>query len=138
MQNINPETKIPYGYISASCLHSDIVDQLYYGGNNLTFQDALDEHLFNYPEEEHDEQTDTFNQQYECYEEIIEGEYEGVFYCSSWLGGALNFFITQSPFLTNSARKASPCVPNCGILDTLDGSEFSYDVPPEWRVKNEY
>ena len=26
------------------------------------------------------------------------------------------------------------CVPGAAILDTLDGSEFGYDVPADWRA----
>ena len=73
---------------------------------------------------------DTLN----CDEPIVEGRKDNVHYLSSWLGGALNFFIIESPVITESARRASPCVPGAAILDTLDGSERGYDVPAEWRA----
>ena len=33
--------------------------------------------------------------------------------------------------------RASPCVPGAAILDTLDGSECGYDVPADWRWKED-
>lgn len=56
-----------------------------------------------------------------------------VHYRTSWLGGALHVWIFLSPFTTDKARRASPCVPNAGILDKLDGSVTAYDVPADWR-----
>lgn len=145
--NVNPDTDIAYGYISASALDSDIVGELMYGRQavNLSHKGALEDYLNGHrfdPEtgektSEDDLETlaQEFGEDYQDDEPIVEGVYEGVSYCSSWLGGALNFFIFHSLFTTDTARRASPCVPNCGILDTLDGSEFSYDVPPDWRYQ---
>lgn len=74
-----------------------------------------------------------FNDAYQPDEPIHEGVKDGVSYCTSWLGGALNVWIFQSPVVTHKARRASPCVPNAGILDTLDGDVTAYDVPADWR-----
>lgn len=74
-------------------------------------------------------------------EEEIEGDLDGVHYVTSWLGGALNFFILESPRTTLVRSLCSPCVPNAGDLDS-GKAEFSvegdrgylcYDVPAEWR-----
>lgn len=78
---------------------------------------------------------DKFNDEYEAYEPIVEGIYQDVHYRSSWLGGALNFFISYSPFITVNAHRASPCVPNAGILvhpDRREGDVLAYDVAPYW------
>lgn len=78
---------------------------------------------------------EAFDENFECDERQIEGIKDGVTYVSSWLGGALNFFITASPFITTTAHRASPCVPNAGILKhpaERDGDVTSYDVHPEW------
>lgn len=138
--NINPETGIAYGYIAANALDQDVVTELMYGDAaiNLTADEAFKEWESDF-EREHDREPDdgdkmSFWDGYEDYEPIIEGTYEGVKYRSSWLGGALNFFIFESPHITEKAGRASPCVPNAGILDDLDGDVQAYDVPPDWRA----
>ena len=68
-----------------------------------------------------------------CEEPSIEGEYEGVKYQSSWLGGALNVWIFESPH-TGRFAECSPCVPGAGNLDRPDADGvLTYDVPPDWR-----
>ena len=146
--NINPETGVAYGYISANCLNQEVVNDLMHGdqASNLSHQEAwiwfknTKKDMFikaGYSEEDAElaaeDTIDEFSYEYEDYEPEIEGVYEGVRYKTSWLGGALNFFIFWSPFVTESARLASPCVPNAGILDTLDGHVTSYNVPHDWR-----
>lgn len=146
--NINPETGIAYGYISANCLDGDVVTDLLDNGTEAAAQECFEEWKkekaaqlmiedSSIDEEEALSDADglsyEFWESYERYEPIINGEHEGVKYVSSWLGGALNFFILESSVITNAARLASPCVQNAGILDTLDGSVESYDVPASWR-----
>lgn len=149
MTNINPETGIAYGYISANALDQDVVNELMNNGTNATAAAAFDAWLhekatqllasdtdisgINAAMEEAQEYSYEFWDSWDEREPCVEGEHEGVTYASSWLGGALNFFILKSPVVTEHARLASPCVPNAGILDTLDGDVQSYDVPPEWR-----
>lgn len=68
-------------------------------------------------------------------EPIIEGTYEGVRYQTSWLGGALNFWIFESP-VVGLFDLCSPCVPNAGNLDSPNHSGYlAYDVPADWRVE---
>lgn len=159
--NIDEATGIAYGYISADALDPETVDQLLYGPQavNLDYSAARGEFMAEARRDhrearlgtdsecdddsdgdfdEHQAECD-FNDEYQGEEETIEGalECEGygkVHYCTSYLGGALNFFIFKSPFSTDKARRASPCVPNAGILDTLDGSVTAYDVPADWRA----
>ena len=134
--NINPKTGIAYGYISANALDDEVVEELMYGGQatNETADEARDAWLADAENIGKDECE--FWDQYCDYEPTISGEYEGVVYATSWLGGALNFFILQSPVVTDKACLASPCVPNAGILDKLNGGVASYDVPPDWRRKD--
>lgn len=152
--NVNANTNIPYGYISSQALDPEIVDDLIYGfqARDRSFEawcdevtkeattaarevdplmsdNDLDEFVEDYVEKAQEEY---FNP-----EPLIEGEYKGVCYATSWLGGALNFFIFESPVTTDKARKASPCVTGAAILDTLDGDEFGYDVPADWRWKED-
>jgi len=135
--NINLETGIAFGYISALALHSDTVDSLLYGHGSEFTDHSWDDFVKEYRAEnalsEDDELPDNLGEYFDSDESSVSGVYQGVHYASSWLGGALNFFIFQSPHITDSARMASPCVPNAGILDELDGSVQSYDVPNSWR-----
>ena len=155
--NINPETGIPYGVISANCLHPELVDYLLHdSGTNLTEKEALKEHLHERLQEEltEEEFDDLEESDYESRiigidpfwdenflntadfdEPCIEGESEGVHYATVYFGGALNFFIFQSPQATWKARRGSPCCPNAGVLDTLDGDYMCYDVPKDWRIE---
>ena len=150
MPNYNVKTGIPFGYISASALDSDIVDSLIYGNgttefHDISWQEACEQGVADYRRSNLDESEDLADSeildiiQDDLAESMgdseihVEGIYGNVHYATSWLGGALNFFIFESPYVTNCARKASPCVPNAAILDTLDGTERGYDVPPEWR-----
>lgn len=151
MPNINIKTNIPFGYIAASALDSEVVDELLNGRGavDVSYQSALEEahnradidagelgYVHGSPDWERfvDKHVETAMNYYECDEPHIEGKYEGVTYATSWLGGALNFWIFESPVTTTKARRASPCVPGAAILDTLDGSEFGYDVPADWRA----
>lgn len=150
MTNTNTLTGVAFGYISANALDYDVVDQLMHGkqATDHSYQEALinERPIFEdeFGRSLRDDALDSamefyerrFADDYQCEEPEITGTFEGVKYASSWLGGALNFWIFQSPFTTDKARRASPCVPGAGILDTLDGSETSYDVPPEWRAED--
>ena len=157
--NIDPKTKVPYGIISANSLNSDVVDELLYiHGTDYTEEEALKEHMIErlqheLTEEEFDDleecdYKDTMDEIDPMWEQSffdmcpdfdepdIAGEYEGVQYATCWLGGALNFWIFLSPNKTYKARRGSPCVPNAGVLDTLDGDYMAYDVPADWRAEN--
>lgn len=70
-----------------------------------------------------------------CDEPVHEGELQGVKYRTSWLGGALNLWVFESPF-TGNFRECSPCVPGAADLDNPDNAGVTgYDVPPDWRWK---
>ncbi|WCD44213.1 hypothetical protein Lumi_074 [Xylophilus phage Lumi] len=152
MTNTNPDTGIAYGYISANSLDSDLVQSLQDNGTDLHYQEAR-----NAAEMDHEnfiEQTrqeegdiaaaqvaefdgDKFGDDWQDDEPVHAGTYQGVNYQTSWLGGALNVWIFQSPHTTDKARRASPCVPGAGILDTLDGDVTCYNVPDDWRYNPE-
>jgi hypothetical protein len=151
MANFNPATGIAYGYISANVLDSDVVTSLTCGDGVREFvdhtwemvcQEGIREYRMENPDESDDmddaEILDLIRDDLADYPEEcnVSGVYQGVHFQSSWLGGALNFFIMESPVVTDKARMASPCVPNAGILDTLDGSVTSYDVPADWRKES--
>lgn len=129
--NTNPETGIAYGYISARSLDPEVVHSLMYEkGTDLSYKNALEEVMKAHDgEEEFDE--DAFSDAYEAYEPCVEGECDGVKYRTSWLGGALNFFIFFSPVTGNYAQ-CSPCVPGAGNLNQPGGGVVCYDVPRDW------
>lgn len=160
--NYNEKTGIPYGYISLSALNSEVVETLLYGPHvqNLSelmrkaeilkeiFKEReieigeidsvkrihdLEELLCDMPgaSVEYDDKLEAAGMYVE--EEILQGEYQGVTYQVSWLGGAQAFWIFESPVITEKAQPASPCLPGVGILDSLTGSVKCYDVPPTWR-----
>jgi len=133
--NINSTTGIAYGYISAQALDQEVVQILMYGRYAINHSEKTfeAEYRAEHGLSEDDELPHDAFDSYEGGEEEVSGKYEGVSYMSSYLGGALHFFIFNSPHTTAKARMASPCVPNAGILDTLDGNVTSYDVPPDWR-----
>ncbi len=166
MTNINDKTGIAFGIISANCLDSDLVDSLMFSyGTNHSEIEALQEAKHQFlmerlsPEdfdelspEDYDKKIEEFSDEfiYGSFEEsfflnsgdidepLISGEYEGVIYQTSWLGGALNFVIFESPVITDKANRGSPCVPNMGVLDELDGDYQCYSIPEEWRDNREY
>lgn len=70
-------------------------------------------------------------------EPTIEGNYQGVHYQISWLGGAPLLFVFESPF-KGMFQLCSPCVPNAVSLESpSDVGAEGYDVPPDWRIGND-
>jgi hypothetical protein len=151
--NTNPKTGVRFGYIHADALHPEVVDALLYGSQakNLSYEQAREEHMARARSEFESERTftdefdanfeeDKFSERYQGEEECIEGTYKGVSYCTSWLGGALNFFICASPVTVLVNSLCSPCVPNAGNLDSGfavfkdegDSGFLCYGVPADW------
>jgi hypothetical protein len=162
MMNVNEKTGVAYGFISANSLDTEIVMDLMMGFNvddfrNVSEDRAVAEIAESYRNRIRDNGDETDISRVEDMsadeifdmladsgqvsfddllsdEPIVEGDYLGVHYMSSWLGGALHFFIMESPVITGKAGRASPCVPGAGILDSLDGDVVAYDVPLDWRA----
>lgn len=141
--NFNVETGTHYGIIRANSLDWELVDDLlYHYGTDLSYQEAyaeiavkvwqdvLDgEVKFDDAEEEIERRTEDLHIE----ESIIEGVHEGIRYRTSWLGGALHFFIFDSPYV-GLYEECSPCVPNAGNLECpYENGEPTYDVPADWR-----
>ena len=153
--NVNPETGIRYGIISMHNLESWVQDELDCHGKDLSYEEARREAEAQFENEakilemDEDERSDWVEEQlgkwgenYERDEPIIElrrdeGTDDELHVQTTWLGGAQLLFIFCSPH-TGRHRLCSPCVPNCGDLDNPDGDgEVCYDVPPDWRRKEE-
>lgn len=149
MLNINPDTGIRYGIISAKNLCPDVVDELCYGPqakdvryaeacaelNDAIYQ-AVEGFLSSYQARQLvEEAIEMF--EYECEEPIHEGTFENVRYSTTWIGGALHVWVFKSPVVKNY-QECSPCVPGAGNLDCpdLDGVP-TYDVPAEWRLNDD-
>ena len=148
MTNTNPETGIRYGYISANSLNSDLLQELLYSyGVDLSYNEAAD-NLFNEAMSDAKMQAadagvifdkEAFQDEWECPdididEPIFAGTCEGVNYQVSWLGGAINLFIFESP-VTGYYDLCSPCVPGAVNLDNPNANGYlGYDVPAEWRA----
>lgn len=153
--NINHNTGVPFGYISASKLDSEVVDQLMFGhqARNLSWEEFLKEFLreqraafesasadelesslySDYGVFDEAYATEVAGDHYMGEEERIEGELDGVKYCTSWLGGALHFYIFESPVIAK-CRPCSFCVPNAGDLGS-EGDYEAYGVPEDWLYK---
>lgn len=177
--NINPDTGIAYGYISANQMDPDTVQWLLYdAGTDLSYEEALADLRFEaekeadeieeecrialeeiggfYPDEFDsflergieaayerlgyagredyvDTRVESESEAIQIDEPIIEGECEGVKYRTSWLGGALHFFIFESPVISK-CRPCSFCVPNAGDLGS-EGDYEAYGVPEDWLYK---
>ena len=129
LTNINTETGIRYGYISADSLDPDLVHTLMHEeGKDLAYEEYMEALEKKYGD---DFDECRASDDYYCDEPVIHGEHEGVKYISSWLGGALHFFITESPVVARCVL-CSPCVPNAGDLDT-PGDVMTYSVHNDWR-----
>lgn len=148
MVNANPTTGVRYGYISADSLDSEILDELLYGSQavDVRYRDAcedLEASVRNATEDflSRSQQRALIDYalelfELECDEPIHEGEYQGVRYRTSWLGGALHVWVFESPVVGNYAE-CSPCVPGAGNLDCPDlEGVVCYDVPEDWRMRN--
>lgn len=148
MKNVNPETGIRYGIIHANSLDSEVVNVIQMYGKDVHWEDAVrdaKEHVNRLveegeiPEEEFDSELDdtieSMSNQWYDDEPVHEFEMDGVKGRTTWLGGALHIWVFESPVISK-ARLCSPCVPNCGDLDSLSESgEECYDVPKDWRVE---
>jgi len=146
MQNYNEKTGVPYGYIAANELWPDLVHELLYEhGVDRSFEAAEWEFAYDIGYEEGREDIEAFKcineaefqefyDNWQDDEPVVDGKHEGVVYVSSWLGGALNFFILESPVVTNTARQCSPCVSGAGDLGS-EGDFTCYDVPKDWRAE---
>lgn len=79
---------------------------------------------------------------FECDERTIEGEYEGVKYRISYLGGAPLLWVLEGP-IGRAASLCSPCVPNAADLDSGfdededDRSFECYVVPRDWLARRD-
>ena len=151
MSNVNEETGIRFGIISANSLNQDVFMDIVYSGRDVHWDEFVDEvkketrakweagELANCEDETDLEdiiedlitnQADNFYDD----EPVIEFTAGGVSGRTTWLGGEQMLWVFESPHTTKRSL-CSPCVP--GAVD-LDSGEYEegyegYDVPPGWR-----
>ena len=141
--NIDLSTGIHYGIVLGNHLDADITQELMFGSQAY---DREHEQFLQAKANELglgiDDLPDDVSDDYQNDEPYIEGVYEGVQYATSWLGGALYFFILGSP-VVSGLRLCSPCVPNghdirpCDKVmpvaeADLDEHGYGYTVPTDW------
>lgn len=146
LQNVNENTGIRYGIISANSLHPDLVDTLMYGTNakDVHFEEAKSELWADIKstckdymsDDESDEVADlaveNMSQNWQQDEPVFEGEHDGVKYRTTWLGGALLVFFLESPY-TLRGDLCSPCIPGAVNLDSPNPDGFEgYAPPSDW------
>lgn len=155
--NTHPDTGVAYGLVSSNDLDPELVDTLMHGpqAKDVSFEESWSEHLARElrardleSEDDIDPATlsgleNDFADQYQPPAEIeITGTHEGVTYATCWLGGALSFWILESPHIGEGSRP-SPCVPGACILHHPDtssewiGSSEGYTVPADWWAARE-
>ena len=151
LPNRNPETGIRYGYISANSLNPDVVTELEMEGRDVRWEDARQElangirglcegYMSKYDTDSIVDAAMSAMSGDNWYDDepIHEGTtFDGVKYSTSWLGGALNVWVFESP-VTGTFQECSPCVPGAGNLDCPDpDGVLTYDVPSDWRRDEE-
>lgn len=146
MTNTNPETCIRYGIVSANSLDPEIIYDLQVMGRDVHWEMALEDLKKQIAREVESGELELENSddEYTIREERLADEFyddepvhefqrDGVSGRTTWLGGALLVWVFHSQW-TTQARLCSPCVPNCGDLDSLDPDGYEcYDVNPDWR-----
>ena len=152
--NINPETGVAYGVVNLRSIDPDLAQELWYAhGVDIDYTDAvgdaqiaaLDAWVAEHGSSDdfdNDAVVQEFNDNYQNDEPTIEGEYEGVHYTITHLGGAPLLYVRLSSHIVDDdAPECSPCVPNAGDLDSYlaggRGNARCYSVPADWLAKQE-
>lgn len=129
--NIDTKTGIHYGVISYNSIMPEALDDIYTQGENLSYNEALEEarkeHVLCGKDEDFDEQSfaDDYQEENDCYLY----EKDGYILQTSSLG----LYVIKSPFITYCAP-CSPCCPNAGDLDHAGHDEVlkTYCLGKDW------
>jgi hypothetical protein len=132
LPNTNPQTGIRYGMISQNSLADWVMDEIFQNGTNLSYESAWedykDEHELTEDSEDIDEHQEEFSDGYYEDDDTYSATIDGISVQTSSLG----LWVFQSPTIVK-ARLCSPCVPNCGDLNTIDANGHEcYGLPVEW------
>ncbi|MHA2274838.1 MAG: hypothetical protein ACXAC2_03690 [Candidatus Kariarchaeaceae archaeon] len=132
--NTNIETGIRYGIIALNSLEDWVYDEFFNNGTDITYQSALKEYEAENPDHS-DSDLDEFNDNFSSEESSYELETDGMKLGMSIFGGAYHVWVYESP-VKSMVDLCSPCVPNCGNLDSKNESGFEcYGLPEDWYRK---
>lgn len=139
--NFNENVGLPFTYFSCNNLDPELVNELQQKGEDLSYSSALQEASFKAETAVENGCFDSYNEAYEQelaaledwedFEPVHIGEHEGVFYLTSWLGGALLLCVIDSP-LRGKFSRYSPCLPGALDGDTPGDCE-GFDIPESWK-----
>lgn len=152
--NVNLKTGIRYGIIAANSLEDWVIDEIT-SGEELEWKHAIEEltsetraeaekalpdgdeaEIAALAEELLNERSEELSNHWDNSEPTYQYEIDGVRGETTHLGGAMLVWVFESPVISK-ARLCSPCVPNCGDLDTLsENGQECYGVPDDWRRKS--
>lgn len=132
LPNVNPETGIRYGMISQHSLAAWIMDEIIQNGENLSYNSAwgdyMAEHELTEDSDDIDTHRDSFSDEYYGDDDTYAAVIDGVSVQTSSLG----LWVFHSPHVVK-CRLCSPCVPNCGNLDSPAENGYEcYGVPADW------
>lgn len=141
--NFNENVGLPFTYFSCNNLNPEVVNELQQKGEDLNYSSALQEASFKAETAVEKGCFDSYDEAYEQelaaledledFEPVHMGEQEGVFYVTSWLGGAMLLCVMDSP-LRGKFSRCSPCLP--GALDgDTPGDQEGFDIPENWKRK---
>lgn len=142
--NVNPETGVRYGAVSARLLYDEVIETIQNDGTDLTrAAEAAALRAEIQTKRPYIGETELANEVYfalegECYDQP-EHRYtrpDGLDVLTMWLGGAMHVMVLRSPHFT-ATNLCSPCMPGAGNLDEapVNGGHRCYDVPPDWYRK---
>ncbi len=147
MTNINPETGVRYGIISANNLDPEVICDLQAVGRDVHWEarkqeiaDDLQMEVdngakFENFDEELEYRVDRAADRFEDDEPVHEFYRDGVRGRTTWLGGALLVFVFHSQWM-DQFDLCSPCVPGCCDLDSPNPDGYvGYTVNPDWRIQ---
>lgn len=141
--NTDPATGIRYGVINSNSLESWVLDEIMYNGENLTYKDALEQHLTDaeaaleplgveWSGDLSDVIEDQFAQAYyeenDTYLAVVDG---------------VRLLLRESTVtvlashVTAQVSECSPCYPDAGDLDSPNEyGVTAYTVPFDWFAEN--
>lgn len=141
--NFNWSVGLPCTYFSCNNLDPELVNELQQKGEDLNYSSALQEASFKAETAVENGCFDSYDEAYEQelaaledwedFEPVHIGEHEGIFYLTSWLGGALLLCVMDSP-LRGKFAQCSPCLPGALDGDTPGDCE-GFDIPESWKRK---
>ena len=142
--NFNENVGLPFTYFSCNNLDPEVVNELQQRGEDLNYNSALMDASFKAETAVENGSFDDYDEAYEeelaaledweDFEPVHMGEQEGVFYVTSWLGGAMLLCVMDSP-LRGKFANCSPCLPGALDGDTPGDCE-GFDIPESWKRKD--